>query len=171
MSEADALPESGVLFGALRYQREHALGTVEELSQEQMRRLVLPTGWNIVGLVHRLTIDVERFWFREVFSAEEVETNRNGQVRESGWRVREGVASEAVLDLYRSESALSDAIIGGHSLEDEPAAWPEARWRDWRFHNFREILLPVITETAVHCRHVDAARELIDGRTWLVLDA
>jgi hypothetical protein len=31
----------------------------------------------------------------------------------------------------------------------------------------REIILHVITETAVHAGHLDAARELIDGRTWL----
>ncbi|MGH9304633.1 MAG: DUF664 domain-containing protein, partial [Acidimicrobiales bacterium] len=27
----------------------------------------------------------------------------------------------------------------------------------------------VITETATHAGHLDATRELIDGRTWLVL--
>jgi len=27
----------------------------------------------------------------------------------------------------------------------------------------------VITETATHAGHLDAARELIDGRTWLIL--
>jgi hypothetical protein len=27
----------------------------------------------------------------------------------------------------------------------------------------------VITETACHAGHLDAVRELIDGRTWLVL--
>ena len=27
----------------------------------------------------------------------------------------------------------------------------------------------MITETACHAGHLDAARELIDGRTWLVL--
>jgi hypothetical protein len=31
----------------------------------------------------------------------------------------------------------------------------------------REVILHVITETAVHAGHLDAARELIDGRTWL----
>jgi hypothetical protein len=40
---------------------------------------------------------------------------------------------------------------------------------DWRLHDLREILLHVITETACHAGHLDAARELIDGRRWLVL--
>jgi hypothetical protein len=30
-------------------------------------------------------------------------------------------------------------------------------------------MLHVITETACHAGHLDAARELIDGRRWLVL--
>ena len=39
----------------------------------------------------------------------------------------------------------------------------------WRLDNLREVILHVLTETAVHAGHLDAARELIDGRTWLVL--
>jgi len=33
----------------------------------------------------------------------------------------------------------------------------------------RQTILHVITETATHAGHLDAVRELIDGRTWLVL--
>jgi Protein of unknown function (DUF664) len=33
----------------------------------------------------------------------------------------------------------------------------------------REVILHVTTETAVHAGHLDAVRELIDGRQWLVL--
>ncbi len=31
------------------------------------------------------------------------------------------------------------------------------------------VLLHLITETACHAGHLDAARELIDGRQWVVL--
>ena len=31
----------------------------------------------------------------------------------------------------------------------------------------REVILHVITETATHAGHLDAARELLDGRTWM----
>jgi hypothetical protein len=33
----------------------------------------------------------------------------------------------------------------------------------------RETILHLITETACHAGHLDAVRELIDGRTWPVL--
>jgi hypothetical protein len=42
-------------------------------------------------------------------------------------------------------------------------------WSSWRLANLREVLLPVITETACHAGHLDAACELIDGRKWMVL--
>ncbi len=35
----------------------------------------------------------------------------------------------------------------------------------------RHVVLHVITETAVHAGHLDAARELLDGSQWIVLDA
>jgi hypothetical protein len=35
--------------------------------------------------------------------------------------------------------------------------------------NLREVILHVLTETAVHAGHLDAARELIDGHQRLVL--
>ena len=51
-------------------------------------------------------------------------------------------------------------------LDAAPARWPDY-FAGWRLHDVREIILHVITETAVHAGHLDAARELIDGRTWL----
>jgi hypothetical protein len=31
------------------------------------------------------------------------------------------------------------------------------------------MILHVVTETACHAGHLDAARELLDGQTWLIL--
>ena len=50
-----------------------------------------------------------------------------------------------------------------------PLWWPEELFPGFRLHTLREIVLHVITETACHAGHLDAVRELIDGRTWLVL--
>ena len=46
--------------------------------------------------------------------------------------------------------------------------WPDF-FGEWRLANLRAVLLHVIAETACHSGHLDAARELIDGRTWLKL--
>jgi hypothetical protein len=52
------------------------------------------------------------------------------------------------------------------SLDAPPARWPDY-FTSWRLRDVREIILHVITETAIHAGHLDAARELLDGRTWL----
>ena len=54
-------------------------------------------------------------------------------------------------------------------LEDAPNHWPD-HFGSWRLPDLRAIILHVITETACHAGHLDAARELIDGNTWLILD-
>jgi len=38
---------------------------------------------------------------------------------------------------------------------------------NWKLQDLRAVILHVITETACHAGHLDAVRELIDGRTWL----
>jgi hypothetical protein len=53
------------------------------------------------------------------------------------------------------------------STSNAPAWWPDEWFGSWRLHSIREILLHVIAETACHAGHLDAARELVDGRTWL----
>jgi len=55
-------------------------------------------------------------------------------------------------------------------LDTAPAKWPEELRPDWRLEDLREIILHVITETACHAGHLDAVRELIDGRTWMIVN-
>ena len=37
----------------------------------------------------------------------------------------------------------------------------------WRLDSVSEILYHVTVETATHAGHLDAARELVDSRTWV----
>lgn len=77
--------------------------------------------------------------------------------------------AEAVFDLYRQETELANAIIAATPLDTTPAWWPKELFRDLPSRDLRETILHVITEAAVHAGHLDTVRELIDGRTWLVL--
>jgi hypothetical protein len=88
---------------------------------------------------------------------------------DNAWQVPAGLTAAAVLDGYRREMELADAIIAATSLDSPPAWWPEELFGSWRLDDLREILLHVIVETATHAGHLDAARELIDGRQWIVL--
>ena len=76
---------------------------------------------------------------------------------------------EQVLDSYRAQSARANEILAATALDDAPAWWPEKQFGGWRLHSVREVALHVIAETACHAGHLDAVRELLDGRRWLVL--
>ena len=62
-----------------------------------------------------------------------------------------------------------DAVITGTALDAPPVWWPSHIFPDLPPRDLRNTILAVITETASHAGHLDAVRELIDGRTWLVL--
>ncbi|HEY2576202.1 MAG TPA: DinB family protein [Streptosporangiaceae bacterium] len=158
--------ESKLLLTSLNGQREHVLGALEGLSDEALRRPVLPTGWTCVGLVHHLALDVEEWWFHRIVAG-----NPPGQEdsQESAWQVPATMSAEAVLSLYREQVKRANAIIAATPLNAAPAWWPEEMWPGWRLDDLREIILHAITETACHAGHLDAVRELIDGETWLVL--
>jgi hypothetical protein len=158
--------DKALLRSALTDQRDHILGILEGLSDEDLQRPVLPSQWTCLGLVHHLAVDVERFWFRDVFAGERITDGYDGP---NAWQVPDGMTSDEVLGLYRTEIELANAIIDAASLDTPPANWPDERWPNWRFRDLRETMLHVITETAVHAGHLDAVRELIDGRRWLVL--
>jgi len=164
MSQPVTTNESRVLLSSLNDQRDHVLGILEGLSDEALRRPVLPSGWTCLGLVNHLAIDVERFWFRDVAAGQPVEFRESDA---AVWQVSPDVPADAVLGLYRREIELANAVIAATPLDAAPARWPD-EWPDWRFRDLREIMLHVITETACHAGHLDAVRELIDGRTWLV---
>jgi hypothetical protein len=158
--------ERAALLSSLTDQRGHVLGILEGLAEADLHRPVLASGWTCAGLVQHLAVDVERFWFRSIFAGESVDFSAYAP---SAWNVAADVRGETVFDLYRGEIDRANAVIAAASLDAPPAAWPEERWPNWRFHDLREMVLHVITETAVHAGHLDAVRELIDGRQWAVL--
>ena len=161
--------EAELLLAHLRSQRRHVLGILEGLDEEALRRPVLPSGWSCLGLVRHLALDDERFWFRGVVKGEQPVKDEVAAATQSSWTVGPEDTAEKVLARYREESTRTDAIVESTPLDAAPAWWPDF-FGGFHLDDLREVLLHVITETAVHAGHLDAARELIDGRTWLVVD-
>jgi hypothetical protein len=164
--------ETGALLSSLNSQREHVLGILEGLSDEDLRRPMLPSGWTCLGLVRHLALDVERWWFRQIIAGQPEVADIPGEAEEPGkdpWEVSPGVPAQAVLDFYRREIELADAVIMVTPIDAAPAWWPEEQFGSWRLADLRATLLHVIAETACHAGHLDAVRELIDGRMWLDL--
>lgn len=155
--------------GYLTAQRTHVLGILDGLDDDQLRRPVLPSGWSCLALVQHLTVDVERLWFSAVMAGDPaaVETFASAEPPD-GWVLDPGIPARSVLDGYRAEIERADRVIDRLSLTDGPAWWPDY-FGSWRLADLKDVLLHVITETACHAGHLDAARELIDGRRWMVL--
>ena len=130
---------------------------------------MLPSGWTCLGLVQHLAVDIERFWFRGVVAGEPSVTNRPINGADDGWHVATDVPAAEVFANYRDEIARANAIITARLADTAPAWWPADLFGGWRLDDVRDIVLHVITETACHAGHLDAARELLDGRAWRVV--
>lgn len=167
MSQQTPHQENQTFLHYLNSQRHHVLGILEGLDEEVLRRPVLPSGWTCLGLVQHLALDVERFWFRAVVAGEQAVIDGLDEAGDP-WQVASDVPAEDVFDLYRQEIDRANAIITATPLDSAPTWWPDF-FGEWRLHSLREVILHVITETACHAGHLDAAREIVDGRRWLVL--
>jgi uncharacterized damage-inducible protein DinB len=162
--------ERAVLQAYLSEVRRQVLGSLAGLSDEQLRRTMLPSSWSFVGLVNHLAIDVERFWFRAVMAGEKSAWESFEVDDASAWDVDRDVAPATVLELYAEVARRADEYIATTQLDEPPATWPTELFGSFRLEKLREIILHVITETSRHVGHLDAARELLDGKQWLVLD-
>ncbi len=169
MTEPLAGREAAVLIDCLSAQRRHVTGILDGLDDDALRRAVLPSGWTALGVVRHLTLDVERFWFGAVAAADP-SVIAELQRADDGWQVPPDISATDVLGDYRRQIERSDEVIRSADLDVAPAWWPVELFGDWRLADMREVVLHVIVETACHAGHLDAARELLDGRQWLVLN-
>jgi hypothetical protein len=117
-------------------------------------------------MVQHLALSVERLWFRAVVAGDPEVIEQVGS-QASAWQVDPGLPAAEILDGYRHEAFMADAVIAASSADAGLAWWPFQEG-EWRLHDVRDVLLHVITETACHAGHLDAVRELIDGQQWLV---
>jgi hypothetical protein len=76
-----------------------------------------------------------------------------------------------VFDLYRHEIELANAIIAAATLGSTPGPVAPGALSRPAVRNLRKTMLAVINETACHAGHLDAARKVIAGRSWLVVAA
>lgn len=155
------------LLARLEIARSHVLEHLEGLSDEQLRRPVLPSGWSCLGLLKHLSLADEHYWFRCIVGGEPLSFFDDIP---NEWMVDPSESVESIFDLYRGEIARSNEIIGAR-LIDTPTAQRDPRWDDWNkdFPTLGVVLLHVMTETDVHSGHLDAVVELLDGRQWIVM--
>ena len=157
------------LLDTLVGQRAHVLGILEGLTDDQLHEARLPSAWSAAGLVYHLALDVEHYWFRCIVGGESLgffDDGLDGPAR--AWTVDVRTPASEVLERYRAEAAAADEVIAATSLDAAPQQRDDW-WGEWQVPDLRFVLLHVIAETACHAGHLDAVRELIDGRQWLAL--
>ncbi len=112
-------------------------------------------------MVQHLTLSVERLWFRAVVAGEPEVIDFVGS-QTASWTVAPGLPAGDVLDCYRHEASLVDAVIAASSADADFAWWPFPG-SEWRLHNLRDVLLHVITGPATHAGHLDVVANSSTG--------
>jgi uncharacterized damage-inducible protein DinB len=153
----------------LQTARDAVLWKLDGLSEYDVRRPLVRTGTNLLGLVKHLA-SVEVGYFGNTFGRpfdqpmpwwdDDAETNADM------WATADE-SREQMIGFYRRSWAHADETIDALDLAavGHVPWWPEDR-REVTLHR---VLVHVIAETNRHAGHADVVRELIDGAAGLRL--
>ena len=76
--------EREMLLEHLDAQRRHVFGILAGLSDEQLRRPLLPSGWHCLGLVKHLALADEHYWFDVSLPVSHGTTSRRSRTATGG---------------------------------------------------------------------------------------
>ena len=147
--------------------REALLWKLDGLSEYNIRRPMVPTGTNLLGLIkHVASVELGYFGdcFGRPFSERLPWLEDDAEPNADMWATADE-SREQITGLYRRAWAHSDATIGTLALDaiGHVPWWPDNR-SEVTLH---KILVHMIAETDRHAGQADIIRELIDGATGL----
>jgi hypothetical protein len=154
----------------LQLGREALRWKLDGLSEYDVRRPMVPTGTNLLGIVKHVA-SVEAGYFGETFDRPFQEPlpwfDDGAEPNADMWATAEE-SREGILGLYHRVWAHSDATIEALPLDaiGHVPWWPPER-REVTLHR---ILVHMIAETHRHAGHADIVRELVDGAVGLRVD-
>jgi uncharacterized protein DUF664 len=150
----------------LQESRDTVVRSLGGLTEYDVRRPLVPSGTNLLGLVKHL-VGMESSYLGACVGHPfpvALPWVEDGSVWESAdmWATPDQ-SREYLVGLYRRAWQHSDESMASVSL-DAPAhvPWWSVRHRDTTFGH---LVARVLAETAQHAGHCDIVRELIDGRT------
>jgi Protein of unknown function (DUF664) len=156
-----ATPRTGdertMLCAMVDYQRAVLLRKVGGLDEDDLRRVMTPTGLTLLGLVKHLAY-IERYWFQEVFAGASVAFPWSDDDPDADWRAEPGERAPEIVALYLAEAERSRQISAEAELDDMSAHRTVAVSLRW-------VLLHMLEELARHLGHADLMRERVDGAT------
>jgi uncharacterized damage-inducible protein DinB len=148
--------EKESLYAFLDKQRDVFVWKLEGLSDEDLRRPMVPSGTNLLGMLKHLAA-VEYGWFCLTFGRETEPLPFEDEDEDADLRVNPDESTQDILDFYARARAASDAVIHELDLDSTGTSWAG------KTVSMRWVLLHMIEETARHCGHADILRELIDS--------
>lgn len=153
----------------LQTARDAVVWKLDGLPEYDVRRPLVSTGTNLLGLVKHLA-GVEAGYFGETFGRrfdEPLPWYEGAEVNADMWATADQ-SREQILSLYHRVRAHADATIERLALDaiGHVPWWPEDR-SEVTLHR---VLIHMIAETNRHGGHADIVRELIDGAAGLRQD-
>ncbi|NNL68605.1 MAG: DinB family protein [Acidimicrobiia bacterium] len=155
------------LHGYLRAGREAVLWKLDGLSEYDVRRPLVPTGTNLLGLVKHLA-SVELGYFGDCFGRPHGESlpwfEEGAEPNADLWATADE-SRDDIVSLYRRAWDHSDTTIDALDIDaiGRVPWWPADR-NEVTLHR---LLVHMATETHRHAGHADILRELIDGSVGL----
>jgi uncharacterized damage-inducible protein DinB len=153
----------GLLLDYLDFFRGMVATKLTGLSDAELTRTVVPSGWTPSGLVNHL-VNVERRWLEWGFLGHQIEDPWRDRAEDSSAWITLDRPVEELLAMLDEVAARTRAIVEAHELTEisaltgrfrDPDTAPQLQW----------ILLHLVQEYARHVGHLDIARELVDGTT------
>jgi hypothetical protein len=143
--------ETEILRGFLDYLRTSIAAKVDGAPEPQVRTAAVPSGTNLLGLLHHLT-----FVERSTFLGDNV----------TNWQATfQAAPADSVADVvarYRKTVERANEVLDGCTDLGAPLPRPRS---ESPAPSIRWALTHMIEETGRHAGHADILRELIDGAT------
>ena len=157
-----------ILLGYLQTARDVVVWKLDGLSEYDIRRPLVTSGTNLLGIVKHLTM-VELGYFGPVFGRPMGQPNlwfEEGLEDNADLFARADESRELIVADYRKACETSDATIQALELD---AAGSVPWWGDQPV-TLHHVLVHVIAETFRHAGHSDLAREVVDGSIGYAAD-
>lgn len=147
--------EKEMLYVALDRHRDAIVWKLEGLTDEQLRRVMTPSGTSLLGLLKHLAF-CEYGWFCDTFGRLTDLMPNDDDDPEADLTITTETTEE-IFAFYERARRAADDVINDLPIETVGKAWygPEV--------NLRWVLIHMIEENARHAGHIDIVRELIDG--------
>ena len=154
--------EKTTLTEFLDYYRVVFRRKVEDLDEAQSRIRVAPSDLDLLGMTRHLA-DVERWWFRFVFTGEvDALVYETDADPDADWHHGPADHLSAALEQFDAEVRRAGEIVAAAADLDSIGVFVTGRRGPI---SLRWILVHMIEEYARHCGHADYLRQFIDGVT------